>query len=89
MSFPTTLSPWYVVQRLGCDCNVAQAGVCECGGIMEYYTNADEGKTLFQSDHRRAMLFMSLAQASRVAASEGAEVRVLATKEEAAEFGRA
>lgn len=89
MSFPTTLSPWFVVQRIGCECNPAAGGVCECGGAMEYYTNADEGTTIFQFDPRRAMLFMSLAQASRVALSEGAEVRVLATKEEADEFGRA
>lgn len=86
MSFPTALSPWFVVLREHRGPTTYDDDVI-LG--QEYYTAVDGGaSTAFQSDPKRAMLFMSLQAASRVAAAEGAWVRVLTTKEEAAEFGR-
>lgn len=81
MSYPTVLGPWFVVQRLnhnGLDQPV----------YVEYYTALDEGVSEFQQDKKRALLFSSLHSAARVASAEGAEVRVLSSKEEAEEFGR-
>lgn len=84
MSFPTVLGPWFVVQKMKDDGSISGDFVG-----MEYYTSMDEGGSTWQQDQKKAMLFMSLASAARVAAAEGAEVRVLTTKEEADEFGRA
>ena len=83
MSQPTVLSPWFVVQRLNHDFGTSVEDV-----QMEYYTSMEEGVITFQRSRTLAMLFMSLASAARVAAAEGAEVRVLTTKEESEEFGR-
>lgn len=86
MSFPTILGPWYVVQRLFRDPHSSNPD----GVVPEYYTaREDDAVAIFQKDPKRAMLFMSLASAARVALAEGAEVRVLTSKEEAQEFGRA
>jgi len=83
VSQPTVLSPWYVVQRIFREHNMHPEDVC-----MEYYASMEEGTTTFQHDKKRALLFMSLASAARVAAAEEAEVRALTTKEESEEFGR-
>lgn len=88
MSFPTVLSPWYVVW---------QPAVESVGGLAteaQYYEQraADDPEGLLFSvsgwtkNPREAMLFMSLHSAARVAHAEGAQVRVLTTKEEADEF---
>lgn len=79
MSYPTVLGPWYIVQH---------CKTLTMLGEMEYYTSMEDGVQTFQPKKKLAMLFMSLASAARVAASEGAEVRVLTSKEEAEEFGR-
>jgi hypothetical protein len=55
---------------------------------MEYYTSMEDGEGTWQTDPKRALLMMSLHSASRIAAAEGAQVRVLTSKEEAEEFGR-
>lgn len=87
MSYPTILSPWFVVQRLKSDGTISGDYVG-----MEYYTSVEEGGPTFQEGRRGgkkvALIFMSLHSATRVAASEGAEVRVLSSKAEMEEFGR-
>ena len=80
MSYPTTLSPWYVVYR-------------PSKKDTEYYrspegTTEAEDKILFTESKRTALLFTHLQSAARVATSEGARIRVLVTREEAEEFGR-
>jgi len=86
VSFPTILGPWFVVLREHRGPTTYDDDVI-LG--MEYYTAIDGGaSTAFQTDPKQALLFMSLHAASRVAAAEVAWVRVLTTKEEAAEFGR-
>lgn len=83
MAHPTTLSPWYVVQKL------KQAEYHDDVAEILYYAAPEEGVTgLFTDLRSRALIFTSIQSASRVAAAEGAEVRVLTTKEESAEFGR-
>lgn len=79
MSYPTTLSPYYVVYRPGSKL-----------GTLEYYRSpADTADTkLFTEQRGLAMLFTNLNSAARVATSEGAEIRVLFSKEDAEEFGR-
>jgi hypothetical protein len=83
MSFPTVLSPWYAVyrQRL-----VHAAGP----GDIEFYRspNAADDTEIFTEQRAMTMLFTNLQSAARVAASEGAMIRVLVTKEEGREFGR-
>lgn len=81
MSYPTVLGPWFVVQRFTPESYDAPTE-------MEYYTSMDEETTTFQVDKKRAMLFMNLQAAARVALAEVAEVRVLTSKEDAEEFGR-
>lgn len=79
MSFPTTLSPWYVVQRI------------TSRDEMEYYRSdlaAPEESATFTNKRAFAMLFMNLQSAARVADAEAAEVRVLYSKDHAKEFGR-
>lgn len=82
MSYPTPLSPWFVVQRIG------------KRGVLEFYhspvTEPREGEPveLFTQTKSIVMLFQTLQQASRVAEAEAAEVRVLYSKEGAKEFGR-
>ena len=83
MSYPTVLGPWYVVQRMKSDGTISGDYVG-----MEYYTMADE-ETMWTEDKKRAMIFATLQQASRIAESEVAEVRVLMCKAEAEEFDRA
>lgn len=84
MSYPTILGPWYVVQRL-----VSNAHRREVEAeFIEYYTSMEEGEETWTPDTKRAMIFMSLHSAVRVAAAEGAHVRVLTSKEEADEFAR-
>ena len=83
MSRPTVLGPWFVVQRLKDDGSVSGDYVG-----MDYYTAMADGTTTFSMDKHRTLLFMSLASAARVAIAETAEVRVLTTQEDAAEFGR-
>lgn len=83
MSFPTLLSPWYVVQKMKSDGTISGDYLG-----LEYYTSQEEADRSFQTDPRKAMLFMSLPAAARVASSEGAEIRVLTSKEEANAFGR-
>ena len=80
MNFPTVLSPWYVVQKFRTLSHL---------GEMYYYTAVEDAdEDAFDEKPEKAMLFMSLTAAARVAASEGAEVRVLTTKDEAKEFRR-
>lgn len=78
MSFPTSLSPWFVVQRMGKN------------GHMEFYRmpNNDEDKELFTQVKGLAMCFTNLSSAARIATVEVAEIRALASKEDAKEFGR-
>ena len=75
MSAPTLLSPWYVV----------------CYPFVDppmYYTSYEESEKAFRDDPKRAMLFMSLHAAARVAEAEGAEVLVIYSKDQLKEFGR-
>ncbi len=81
MSYPTTLGPWFVVQRIN------YSGL-DVPMYMEYYQHAEDGDGLWTQDKKVALLFMSIQQAARVAEAETAEVRVLTTKDEAREFGR-
>lgn len=85
MSFPTVLSPWYVVQRHR-PIDVDPEGCV----IPEFYSEVDGGPVgvnNFWTEHQKyAMLFMSLHSAVRVARAADAEVRVLTSKEEVDEF---
>jgi len=75
-SFPTVLSPWYVVQRL-------------MGPMFspQYYRAVESEDTpALTNEAHEAMLVMSLSTAVRLARSVGGEVRVLTSKEELAEF---
>ncbi len=83
MSFPTVLSPWFVVQRLR---DIDPINTDYVG--MEYYTSMEDGGPTWTQNKHLAMLFMSLGSAARVANGEVAEVRVLTMKEEAKLFGR-
>jgi hypothetical protein len=75
---PTVLSPWYVVYRF----------TGPATGIEYYRSPLEEETNLFVTQRGLAMLFTNLNSAARVAASEGAEIRVLVSKENAEEFGR-
>jgi len=81
MSYPTTLGPWFVVQR------ISYSGL-DVPMFVEYYQHSEDGDGLWTHDKKVALLFMSIQQAARVAQAETAEVRVLTTKEDAKEFGR-
>jgi hypothetical protein len=81
MSYPTVLGPWYVVQRLIINVTTGL-------GEMEFYAAADDGSEMFTTKPKRAMLFMSLQSAARVAGPTAGEVRVLFSPEHAEEFGR-
>lgn len=81
MSYPTTLGPWFVVQRLTFESTNIITGV-------EYYQHAEDGDDLWTGDKKVALMFMSLHHAARVAEAEAAEVRVLSSREDAKEFGR-
>lgn len=87
MSYPTVLSPWYVVQTLTHK-PVTEDGL-EVEVYVEYYAAEEDGSTVFQRDKRRAMLFMSLRSAARSVREGIDEIRVLTTEAEAKEFGRA
>jgi len=87
VSQPTVLGPWYIVQRLMSEREAAEETNDNYPRVL-YYTAMEDGPAMFQTNKKRAMLFMSLGSASRVAAAEVAEVRVLTTKEEGEEFGR-
>lgn len=90
MNRPTLLSPWYAVQKL---IDPEVDGYLPDGApdlyTIEYYTamEADLGVT-FHRDPKKAMLFMNLQSAARVAHAEGAEVRVLYDEAGAKEFDR-
>lgn len=76
MTYPTLLSPWYVVVRT----RYLDEG-------YEYWTTDGEGKDSWSSYPKQAMLFMSLLAAARVATADGiAEVRVIYSKESLEEF---
>ncbi len=75
MTFPTSLSPWFVVQR-----------TADLDETVEYYTNDGTGSESWSKNPKQAMLFMSLSGAARVADAEGAIIRVLYSKEGAREF---
>jgi len=70
MSFPTHLSPWFVVQR-----------VTE-GSQTDYWTTDGEGTLAWTTNPQSAMLFMQLSSAARVADStEDALVVAVYSKE--------
>ena len=79
MSYPTVLSPWFVIfrQRL-------------IPGDIEFYRSPNEADDteIFTQQRAMAMLFTNIQSAARVAASERAMIRVLVDKEGAKEFGR-
>lgn len=84
MSSPTTLAPWYVVFKV------------HNGELIyfqsDYSDDIDEetGRPYtFSPNERGALIYHSLASAKRVAAAEGAMVRVLLTEDDAKEFERA
>lgn len=74
-SFPTVLSPWYIVQRL-------------MGPMFspQYYRASDDDAPALTNNAHEAMLMHSLQTAVRVARAIGGEVRVLTSKDELAEF---
>lgn len=81
MDTPTISHPWYVIQRL-------YLGTLD--QHMEYYVSAQDSMSnaMFTKDKNQAMIFNILQFAARTASAEKAEIRVLTSKEEAAEFGR-
>lgn len=83
MSHPTTLSPWYVVFKESHD---------ELIYFQSDYSDDIDVTTgqpyPFSPLKRGALIYHSLASAKRVAAAEGAMVRVLVTEDEAKEFER-
>lgn len=78
MNYPTVLSPWFVVQRLGRNKQ------------MEYFTPSEDSadKKTFTDRKSIAMIFTNIQSAARVAEIEVAEIRALTTKREAEEFDR-
>lgn len=79
MSYPTPLSPWFVVYRTG-----------KTPDITEYYRSPENEQdlNLFTPLAGLSMLFTNIQSAARVAASEGGMIRALVTKDDAKEFGR-
>jgi len=91
---PSVLSPYFVVQQLKYDMN-------DQPYEMRFYKSNVETPLVgdpetpklvevdpFTKDKFEAMLFTNLHAAVRVARSEGAEVRVLTSKEDLTEFRR-
>jgi hypothetical protein len=88
MSFPTPMSPWFVVFRH------------EDGGAREYYVSEVEVPVIdpeatvlrpeqgFTRKKAEAMVFTNLVNAARVARIEVAEVLVLSSKDDLAAFNR-
>lgn len=79
MTLPTVLNPWYVVYK---------TKSTEKGEVFFYYSAAEDGTMLFDIRPKRAMMIQSLHTAARIAASEGANIRVLVSADDASEFGR-
>ena len=86
MAAPSIMSPWYVVFM-----DIDDPETVEKNGTSIGYYQGEYSPTphKFSDDKRNAMLFTNLPAAVRTAASEGAYVRVLVTKDEAKEFDRA
>lgn len=76
----SVMNPWYVVQTFR---TLAQLGE------MYYYTAMEtDTPEAFTEDPKKALLFMNLYSAARVARSEGAHIRVLVDEDDVKEFGR-
>lgn len=99
-NFPTPLSPWFVVQRIESDgsCSgdykppefyMAEVEVIATGEPDQPQIEVtDRRETNFSSDPGKALIFMSLVSAVRVAKAEDAHVRVIASKDDLKEFKR-
>ncbi len=77
MTFPTGLSPWYVVFRIhfaGADTSI------------EYWTTDHEEQKPWTTNPNQAMLFMNLSSAARVADSDAGLVQVIYNKDGLREF---
>ena len=76
MSYPTILSPWYVVQKIR--------------PTIQYYRNATvedmQSVHVWADSEKDAMVFTSLQSAARVAKATAGEVRVLTSREDLEEF---
>jgi len=77
---PSKLSPVFVIQRFRAET------LHKIAGIEYYDLMGDTGKE-WNGDPKKAYFFESIVQAARVAASEGAEIRVLVSDKDAKEFG--
>lgn len=81
-SFPTELSPWYVVSQFRTLSHLGQ---------QYYYTSQIDAADLdevWTEDQKKAQLFLNLSSAIRVAKSLKAEVIVVWNKEQLADYGR-
>jgi hypothetical protein len=77
MTFPTTLNPWFVVQRVRETNDRA----------TEYWSTDGEGAEAWVTNPHQAMLFMQLSSAARIAATDtDAIVRVIYSKDGLREF---
>jgi hypothetical protein len=79
-SFPTVLNPWYVVARW------EQLGFL--GQALYYTSQGDDADSIWTEDQKKAMFFLNLNSAIRVAKSERAEVLVLWDKAQLPAYGR-
>lgn len=82
MTYPTLLSPWYVVQQY----SVKKSDVDTLTVLTEYWTTDGEGKDSWSDNPHAAMIFMTLSAAARVSDAEVAEVRVIYSKEGLEQF---
>ncbi len=95
MSYPTPMNPWYVVQRLahgpstyedevivGVEFYVSEVEV----PVVDPETTVLRPEQGFTQKRHEAMIFTNLLNAARVAKIEGAEVRVLTSRDELSEF---
>ncbi len=81
MTYPTVLAPWFVVQKLR-SVNVDPEGCV----VREFYSIDEEGQTIWTDDAKKAMLFLSLHSAYRVALGTAGEIRVVADRGDLTEF---
>jgi len=94
VSFPTPLSPWFVVQRVKEEDGSISGDYLglefysESIDIPGYREGVEENIVVqgFSMEPSHALVFTNLMNAARVARAEEAHVRVLASKEDLKEF---
>jgi hypothetical protein len=73
VTYPTVLSPWFVVQK-------------RAAGRTSYFSQADNPDGIFVAEKTQALLLVNLHAAARIAQSNEAEIRALVCREDYEEF---